>query len=1165
MRIYNNILDKLNEFIRKHYTQKLIKGVLLFLAFGILFFLVVMGIEFALWLNSTGRLLLLLLFLTTEVFLLFTYILTPLFYLFKVKKGITPKDAAVLIGRHFPSVGDKLYNLLDLAEDPKKSELLLASIEQRSEQLDPIPFSNAITYNDALRYGKYMLIPLFIIGLLWVSGNWSSFFGSYERVVNYDMAYEPPAPFRFELLSKDLRVMENEPFTFQVSTTGSIKPENVFVRLDGKELLLQEENGTYQYTLSPPIHTSSFSFRGNDVRSPEYELTSLKAPAIVDFNINLQYPAYLNKRNETLKSTGNAQIPEGTRVTWEITGQDTEQIKLKTQDTVVPFVKLNNAFELSKRIYADMEYQLTTSNSNVTDYEKLDYTFKVLKDGYPAIAVAQVMDSLNPNISYYSGEASDDYGISSIDLVYYDKVNKASKSRISIAKGNGNFNQFYYTFPSGLALDAGKDYEFYFLVTDNDGIRNGKSTKSQVFSQLIFDDNQLKNRELESQQSLINNLDKSLKEAKKQKDALKELNTQQKEKNSLNFNDKNQVKDFLKKQERQEQLMQKFSKELKENLSKGATDDKMNQLLQERLERQEIEAKKNEKLLEELNKIADKINKEELKKKLEELGKKQQNSQRSLEQLVELTKRYYVTEKAAQLAKDLEKLAEQQELLSALKISQDLSEAEQKKLNTKFGELAKDLEELQKDNEDLKKPLGLKISETKKDGIKENQEKALEEIKKHQENEQVSDMEKMGKNSSSAKKNQKSAAQKMKEMSEELSESSAGGGGSSSVAEDAEMLRQILDNLIIFSFKQEALFDKLTAQDPEDASQYGTTVRGQKELRGLFEHVDDSLFSLSLRQAELSEFVNEQITEVYYNIDKSLESMADGKMYQGVANQKYVLTASNSLADFLAKVLENMNDSMQPGKGDGDGQQDFQLPDIIEGQQSLGEKMGKQGEKGKQGQKGNEGKEGQGGQQGKEGQGGKQGEKGKEGQGKNGKEGSGKGEGGKEGEGENGQEGKGSGQGNGQGENGGQGQGMSEAELQEIYEIYQEQQRIRQELEKQLDNMLNSGDRKLGEKLVRQMEDFENDLLENGITQRTISKANTIQYELLKLENAALKQGKKSERESSTNQKDFTNPITTKPSLLDNYRNEVEILNRQALPLRQNFQNKVKAYFKGDD
>ncbi len=1164
MGIYDNILHKLNVFIRKHYTQKLIKGVLLFLAIGLLFFLAVMGIEYALWLNSTGRFILLLVFVATELFLLFAYIITPLFYLFKVKKGISPKDAALLIGKHFPNVGDKLYNLLDLADNPKKSELLLASIAQRSEQLGPVPFSNAITYKDALHYSKYVLIPLLIFGLLWVSGNWNSFFGSYERVVNYDMAYEPPAPFQFELLTKNLRVIDSEPFTIRVSTMGPIKPENVYVILDGKEILLQENNGSYQHTLSPPIPATTFSFEGNGVRSKEYRLTALKTPAIVDFNINLQYPSYLSKPNETLKSTGNALIPEGTKVTWKITGQDTEEIRLNTTDTVLLFSKENNAFVLSKRIYSDMGYQLTTSNSNVADYEKLDYSFKVIKDAYPTVKVLQVIDSLNPNVSYYSGEAADDYGVASIELVYYEIGREQPKETIGISKGQGNFSQFYYTFPSGLALDAGKDYEFYFLVTDNDGIRKGKTTKSQAFRQIIFDDNQLKNRELESQQNLIDNLDRSLEKAREQKDALEELNTQQKEKNNLSFNDKNQVKDFLNKQQRQEELMQKFSKELKENLSKSDKDDKLNQLLQERLERQELEARKNEKLLEELNKIADKINKEELTKKLEEVAKKQQNSQRSLEQLLELTRRYYVTEKAAQLAKDLEKLAEKQESLSEEKLNSDSSENVQEKLNNQFNELAKELEELQKDNEELKKPIDLNINDNTKEGVKQNQEKALEEIKKHQESEQASDKEKMEQNALVAKKNQKSAAQKMKEMSKALGKSSSGGGGSS-VAEDAEMLRQILDNLIIFSFKQESLFDRLSVQDPEDVSQYGATVRDQQELKGLFEHVDDSLFSLSLRQAELSEFVNEQITEVYYNIDKSLESMAEGQMYQGVSYQKYVLTASNSLADFLANVLENMNQSMQPGQGEGDGQQDFQLPDIIKGQQSLNEKMGKEGDKGKSGEKGKEGQSGEQGQEGKDGKGGEQGQSGKEGQGKNGEQGEGQGEGGKNGQGENGQNGKGKGPENGEGNGDGSGQGMSEAELLEIYEIYQEQQRIRQELEKQLENMINSGDRKLGEKLIRQMEDFENDLLENGITQRTISKANTIQYELLKLENAAIKQGEKPERESSANQKDFTNPITTKPSILENYRNEVEILNRQALPLRQNFQDKVKVYFKGND
>src|SRR5690606_1406968 len=102
----------------------------------------------------------------------------------------------------------------------------------------------------------------------------------------------------------------------------------------------------------------------------------------------------------------------------------------------------------------------------------------------------------------------------------------------------------------------------------------------------------------------------------------------------------------------------------------------------------------------------------------------------------------------------------------------------------------------------------------------------------------------------------------------------------------------------------------------------------------------------------------------------------------------------------------------------------------------------------------------------------------------------------------------------------------------ELYGIYKEQDRLRQELENQLGNMTNEEDRKLGEKLTKLMQDFQNDLLENGVTQNNMNKMNTIEYQLLKLKGATLKQGQRSERESKSNMQSFQNPITTKPSVL---------------------------------
>jgi len=257
----------------------LLKGILLFVAFGLLFFIITLAVEYFLWLSSTGRFILLLVFICTELYLAYKYIATPLFYLFKIKRGISNKEASVFIGKHFPSVGDRLLNLLDLAEDANRSELLLASIDQRSEALRPIPFVEAIDFKENLKYVKHLAIPLLLLGVIWISGDISSFFGSYNRVVNYDLAYEPPAPFSFQLLSEELQVLESEPYTLSVRTEGAVQPDNVYLKLGDKSILLQKKEGTYQYTFTPPLQNISFYFEANEVVSKSYNLIALKTPA----------------------------------------------------------------------------------------------------------------------------------------------------------------------------------------------------------------------------------------------------------------------------------------------------------------------------------------------------------------------------------------------------------------------------------------------------------------------------------------------------------------------------------------------------------------------------------------------------------------------------------------------------------------------------------------------------------------------------------------------------------------------------------------------------------------------------------------------------------------------------------------------------------------------
>ena len=1140
MNAYQNIIAKLEQFIKRFYTKQLIKGIFLFLTLGTLFWMAITYFEYVLWLSESWRLTLFILFLVVELYLLYRYIAVPVLYLFKIRDGIDKRAASQLIGKHFPNVDDKLLNLLELSENQEKSDLLMASIEQRASNLGPVPFAEAVNFKDSYKYAKYILIPVVLFAFIWITGDVVSFFNSHQRVMHYDMAYERPAPFSFQVMNKKLEVLDNQSLTIQVKTVGEVRPDNVQMIVNGEELLMQRRGEFYEYRFEAPVPETSFYLTANGWNSRSYSINSYRTPTLVDFALELEYPKYLNLIPEVITGTGNAEVPEGTKVTWKIQGNHVDEIKMIAADSSLLFNREDNVFSNSKRLFNDFDYELSTSNERVQGFEKLAYHLNVIKDAKATVQVDQVLDSLNPNQSYFTGQAVDDHGLKEIRLVSYPSDDVNNVQRISLEAPNTNVYQFYYTFPSGLNLQPGKKYKLYFEVVDNDGVRGGKVTKSAVFNASLYDDNELNNKELEFQNSTLNKMGESLKNLKQQEETLSEINNIQKEEKSLSFEDKSQIKNFLQQQKMQEELMKKFSKDLNKSIDKNAEDSEMKKMLQERLERQEAEAKKNAELLEELNKIADKIDKEDLQKRLEELSKNQGKNTRNLEQILELTKRYYVTEKASQISKELEELADKQEDLSNAVLKED-SEEEQGKLNEEFDSLEEEIRELEKENEELQKPLELDTDKNKTDGVKKDQKEALDEIKKHQDAEESSQSKEKKEAGNNASKKQKSAAQKMREMSQSMKSSSMGGGETD--AEDAEMLRQILDNLVTFSFKQENLFDNIQSADV-DISQFSRTVKDQQNLRRLFEHVDDSLFALSLRRAELSEFVNEQITEVYYNIDKSLESIAENQIYQGASYQQYVINSTNALANFLANILDNMQQNMSPGQGQGEGQ-DFQLPDIIKGQKGIQEKMNGSGQKGKKSQgQGEEQGENEGGQQ--------EGEKGSQGKGENGQQGN-------EGEGKGGQKGS-------QNQNGSQsgGNGLGEMDLNEVYEIYKEQQFLRESLEKQLEDMMRISDKNLAKKLVQQMEDFENDLLENGITDRTRNKANNIQLQLMKLENASMEQGEKKERESNTNQNQFSNPITTKPELLQDYQNSIEILNRQALPLRQNFEKKVKVYFDND-
>ena len=93
------------------------------------------------------------------------------------------------------------------------------------------------------------------------------------------------------------------------------------------------------------------------------------------------------------------------------------------------------------------------------------------------------------------------------------------------------------------------------------------------------------------------------------------------------------------------------------------------------------------------------------------------------------------------------------------------------------------------------------------------------------------------------------------------------------------------------------------------------------------------------------------------------------------------------------------------------------------------------------------------------------------------------------------------------------------------------------------------------------MEELENEILEKGFNAATLQKMQNLNYELLKLDKAALEQGEDKKRKSISNTLENRRNNIKALKFKKQFYNQIEILNRQSLPLQQNYKKKVRAYF----
>ena len=656
------IEQKLENFIRKFYTNKLVLGLLFFVVFGVVAFTVSSFAESFLYLSPLVKTFLFYSFIFILLSDFVFFILFPLLKIFKILPVISYEEASSIISNYFPESKDTLLNLIQLhyQQDSGDSELLLAAVNQKAGIISPLNFSSAINYKTTLRYLTVSLL-LILVFSIFATTNFDRFKRGASQFLNYSAVYEPENPYHFSLLNTTLTTGRGEDFTLTATVDGPSVPNDVFINISGIAYRMNvDSTGFYSYTVRNVSSPINFNFTYLQYNTSDFLLNVYDKPSLNGFNVRIIPPAYTNLNSSDFENTGDLVVPRGSQISWNFDVLNVSTLKFFTDSVLTDTISVaQNQVSVKKSALKDFTYHYSVHSDNGLDSTFSPYNVTVVPDVYPAIEVVSSADSSSMNAMFFSGHISDDYGFHSLHFIYYDKSDPKNLHSETIEIVPTSINQdffFYFDFSKFKST-----VNYYFEVKDNDAVSGFKSTKTVLSSynlltaeekeQRLSDLNNSLYDKIDQSQNLLHDITKDLEDFQKSVSGNNNLSDYEKQLKIDNLIEKqNKLKDLLK------QISDdNFKKDLFQNQSQELSEkQKQMQNLWNELLNDDVK-----KLLDQINQLKDAINERNFRDRIDDLKFDFNQINEQLDRNNELLKYFSTEKKLNDLTQDLEKLSKE--------------------------------------------------------------------------------------------------------------------------------------------------------------------------------------------------------------------------------------------------------------------------------------------------------------------------------------------------------------------------------------------------------------------------------------------------------------------------------------------------------------------------
>lgn len=875
----------------------------------------------------------------------FFYVVLPALRIAGLLQSESKFELAVQVGKRFPTIRDRLLNILQLQKELDEGtclyspELIDASFSDLGRDLVDVNFLDVIDLNRyrSLRRTSGLVAACCILTVAVVP---SSFLSAAERLINFGKDFQPPAQYTFEVVPGNVEIVKGEPVPISIRVVPGVVSARQLRQMaltlvwrgsgqtrSEETVIYPDSNGVYQKTLESVRLTTQYYARLDGVESERYTLTVLDRPVVRSFQVRLDYPSYTRIQARLQDEfIGDIAALAGTRATVTVLASKPLRDARLVFDhrTAVPMSVKGERASVAFTLQRDASYHVDIMDlEGLNNTDPVEYHIKIVPDESPAVAVlfpARNLDIAGDKSLPLLLRISDDFGFSQLRLGY-----RLAQSRYEPVTPNHTFvpvaipseittaGEVRFTWDlTRLKLVPEDVVEYFVEVFDNDAVNGPKAARSQFYLLRLPSLEEVFTDLNKGQEQSLDDLKKTLEEARELKEKIESISQDMKKNKDFDWQQQKKVEEMA----RQYRELQKKVENVQAKLDEVVQQMQQHRVLSEEtlqkyLELQQLMQQLNsaelEQLLKQMQQAMQNVNRDQLQQALQQLTFSEERFRQGIERTINLLKRIQIEQKLDELRKRAEQLEQSQKELQEQLAEQGAG---------KEGELARKQEDLMHQERELEAEAS-KLEERMEEFFPEMPLDRMRQINEAFQQQNVS--EQMKRAASQIRQGQRRMAQQLQQtVAQQLQQ----------YADQLEALQQEMlqqqaqhvlnelrkaqNNLLELSKNEEQL--KQQAQTaPANSPQLRRNAQDQLKLMQDLQNVITDLSELSQRSFAVTPAMGRAIGEALSRMQNAMRALDVRNGGMAAQEQQAAMAALNRAATQVQQAMQAMMQAQGAG------------------------------------------------------------------------------------------------------------------------------------------------------------------------------------------------------------------------------------------------------------